>query len=132
MTANVVVPGHGLAFEGAPFDHEGNRISIRRGSGRGKCSCGLLSENLTSANARKAWHRQHKANLLAGIQEFGTDDHGREWGVSAAPGEEPWFKTESRAQAIFVLRSRQDASLNRQGVIVTRTVTPWLEVDVED
>lgn len=33
--------------------------------GHGKCSCGALSGLLPSNNQRKAWHRLHKAEILA-------------------------------------------------------------------
>ena len=63
------IKGHGLAGEGAPHDAEGKRIfkdiwSVGTGGeGRGKCSCGELSEVLPSGGARKRWHKTHKENL---------------------------------------------------------------------
>lgn len=58
------VRGHTLTGEGAPHDEHGSRIS--RGTyaaqaGRGRCSCGELSDVLPSGYARKQWHRAHKA-----------------------------------------------------------------------
>ena len=59
------IKGHGLVGEGAPHDAEGKRIwSVGTGGeGRGKCSCGELSEVLPSGMARKRWHKTHKENL---------------------------------------------------------------------
>lgn len=59
---------HTLASEGAPYNDEGRRLyPITRdgigGSGRGKCSCGLLSDILPSAARRQKWHRDHKAAI---------------------------------------------------------------------
>lgn len=58
------VYGHGLVGEGAPHDEQRHRVgrwSVTAGEGRGLCQCGALSSVLLSANQRKAWHRQHKA-----------------------------------------------------------------------
>ena len=58
------VPGHTLAFEGAPHDAAGVRVAILTGgAGRAKCSCGQLSRDLVSSTARKQWHREHKADV---------------------------------------------------------------------
>lgn len=60
------VIGHTLAFEGAAHDEHGTRLHIHTGdTGRGKCSCGTLSEVLPSGTARKAWHRAHKDDVAA-------------------------------------------------------------------
>lgn len=58
-----VVRGHGLVREGAPFDEAG-RISYDS-VGRGECGCGEKSPVLSSTNARKLWHREHKATVRA-------------------------------------------------------------------
>jgi hypothetical protein len=59
--------GHSLWYEGAAHDDNGKLVwtgAIRSsGPGRGKCECGALSEWLRSGNARKAWHREHKAQV---------------------------------------------------------------------
>lgn len=67
------VRGHGLVMEG-----RAHVVNIRGevvpewgfsgvgGLGRGLCSCGELSPLLPSAGRRKAWHRQHKADVIAG------------------------------------------------------------------
>lgn len=61
------VPGHTLRYEGAPFDARGRVLFSlpfkHGGPGRGKCSCGVLSDVLPSAGARQRWHRQHKAEV---------------------------------------------------------------------
>jgi len=60
--------GHGLRNEGAAYDDRGYPLDaggyvVRSGPGRAKCECGELSEVLPSTSARKAWHRQHKAEV---------------------------------------------------------------------
>ena len=62
---NTRLPGHELYSEGAPFDAKGRRVGWMgtSGVGRGKCSCGAMSLELTSANKRKAWHRAHKDEI---------------------------------------------------------------------
>jgi hypothetical protein len=66
MTTTARVTGHTLRFEGAAYDDHGRRITggTTAGTGRGRCSCGTLSEVLDSANQRRAWHRQHKAEQV--------------------------------------------------------------------
>lgn len=65
------IPGHGLQAKGKPFI--GGPGHWRRpgwGIGYGLCSCGEASpEQLDSDAARKRWHRQHKADVLAAQQE---------------------------------------------------------------
>jgi hypothetical protein len=65
--------GHELLYEGAAHDSLGNRTRLlyggTSGEGRAKCSCGVLSKPLTSGRARKAWHRDHKADVLAASRE---------------------------------------------------------------
>jgi hypothetical protein len=59
--------GHELFYEGAAHDAQGKRVLVIRGgtggTGRGKCSCGVLSPELTSGTKRKAWHRSHKDQI---------------------------------------------------------------------
>lgn len=63
---SVQVPGHTLAFEGAAHDEHGARLHLHTGNaGRARCSCGELSPVLASGRARKAWHREHKAEVAA-------------------------------------------------------------------
>lgn len=68
----LLVSGHTLRSEGAPFDENGNHIYPNgprggvSGTGRAKCSCGEVSEPLPSAYKRKAWHRGHKVEIRAG------------------------------------------------------------------
>ena len=65
------VPGHTLAFEGAPHlvTETGSVSRIWKyhggvsGTGRGLCSCGAMSDLLESAHQRKKWHRAHKAEV---------------------------------------------------------------------
>ena len=65
------VPGHALQCEGAPHVMSETGRVIRTynswggigGHGRGLCECGAMSDLLDSAHQRKAWHRQHKANV---------------------------------------------------------------------
>ncbi len=38
--------------------------------GPGQCSCGLLSEDLSSNAARKRWHAQHKEDVKYGRYEI--------------------------------------------------------------
>lgn len=61
--------GHELISEGAPFDIKGHPAFPARssygtgGTGRGKCSCGALSDVLDSGTKRKVWHRGHKEEI---------------------------------------------------------------------
>ena len=64
--------GHSLQNEGAAFVVNEERRVVRAwpgrgisGRGRGLCSCGALSEMLDSGYARRNWHREHKAEVLA-------------------------------------------------------------------
>ena len=60
MAANVL-KGHGLFAEGRVLAGYG----WGSGPGRGKCSCGALSETLPSTAARQRWHKEHKAEVRA-------------------------------------------------------------------
>lgn len=72
-----LVKGHALVAEGAAFDKEGDsakrakrvRYGTVRGRGRALCECGSVSPPLDSANQRKKWHREHKAEVSATRQE---------------------------------------------------------------
>lgn len=64
MPKQLRVSGHELVDEGAPFSLDGWAYWPRRGTGHGKCRCGLLSPELPSEAARKRWHRQHKEEVL--------------------------------------------------------------------
>jgi hypothetical protein len=62
---SVIVPGHALVNGGAAYAE----TSVRNrydSQGHGKCSCGERSPWLDSNAKRKAWHRQHKLDVLAG------------------------------------------------------------------
>lgn len=65
------ITGHGLIREGAAHDDNGDLdtrtwVVNTSGAGRGKCQCGALSEVLPSGNARRAWHKVHKAEVQTG------------------------------------------------------------------
>lgn len=68
---SVRVTGHALVSEGAPHDINGCRLGWQGtfGRGRAKCSCGALSDVLPSGYQRKRWHREHKAEVLADLEE---------------------------------------------------------------
>jgi hypothetical protein len=54
--------GHGLRHEGRYWT--GLRY-VSGGMAPGVCECGAKSDDLPSANARKRWHRDHKADVQA-------------------------------------------------------------------
>lgn len=60
---------HTLKFAGTPYSAAGKAIfedtSVSAGPGRALCSCGELSPKFQSGNARRQWHRDHKAMHLA-------------------------------------------------------------------
>lgn len=66
------VSGHTLRSEGQPYKvlvvtDAGTTIPQREHhskTGRGLCSCGVLSDVLPSNGRRKQWHRDHKSALL--------------------------------------------------------------------
>ena len=66
------VIGHTLDSEGAASavsdcvtcNEPRNYWMRASGPGHGKCSCGAYSEHLPSRRQRKAWHRQHKGDVL--------------------------------------------------------------------
>ncbi|GGM27981.1 hypothetical protein GCM10011608_11030 [Micromonospora sonchi] len=53
--------GHALPYEGRVKDSHGQFVAV----GPAVCSCGAISGPLTSANARKRWHAEHKAAVRA-------------------------------------------------------------------
>jgi hypothetical protein len=63
------VRGHGLKADGSPFTADGepiyNPVKYGAGVGRGRCQCGVQSEDLSSAAERKEWHAGHLAQLRA-------------------------------------------------------------------
>lgn len=58
----LLVPGHTLRHEGAPFlmDKDGKTVRNSGTHGRALCSCGWLSDLLLSTSARQRAHREHK------------------------------------------------------------------------
>lgn len=58
------VRGHALRDEGMPFE-KGVRLPVYGSLGYGRYECGAESPLLDTTAARKRWHRQHKAELLA-------------------------------------------------------------------
>ena len=70
MSKNSRVAGHELQAEGAAYQKSAfHRYPYRvrtigtGGLGFGLCSCGARSGVLNSGNLRKAWHRNHKAEV---------------------------------------------------------------------
>ena len=69
--AAVRVPGHTLRSEGKPYKvlvvtEAGTQVSQRvydSKTGRALCSCGALSDLLTTDGQRKRWHRAHKTEI---------------------------------------------------------------------
>jgi hypothetical protein len=58
---SIILNGHSLYREGHPAGFSLGYTGI----GKGKCSCGALSEDLPSNAARQRWHRQHKEEIIA-------------------------------------------------------------------
>ena len=76
MPKNTRLAGHTLRSEGMPFVWVdwGTGFDWRQASGwtgKGICSCGATSDELTSNNARKRWHADHKAQMRAALGEEG-------------------------------------------------------------
>ena len=63
-----LVNGHTLKREGQPHDNNGVWRGRGYWEGRGKCSCGALSDVLSTHSARKRWHKRHKAEVLNGMK----------------------------------------------------------------
>ncbi len=57
------VPGHALRRNGYGHDPAGRYVG--RAGGRAACGCGVMSGWLDSTAARKWWHRDHRAEVLA-------------------------------------------------------------------
>lgn len=65
MPRNTRVSGHWLIQEGWPHDSTGRQLRRDALQGRGKCSCGALSDWLPTTAARQRWHRYvHKLAVL--------------------------------------------------------------------
>lgn len=82
------VPGHTLRLEGAPHDETGRRISCGwhggvSGEGRALCSCGEMSDVLSSATRRQLWHKDHKQDVL--LREYAEDRPDLPWNQSFRP-----------------------------------------------
>lgn len=79
MAENIRIAGHALLREGLPYDDQGRYPLSSQGEkqqqGRAKCSCGALSPNLPSGAQRKAWHREHKAEVREQVVP-GADESG--------------------------------------------------------
>ena len=86
--ARGAVRGHGLLARGEAYlagdcfvgrcstnvghtvrQENGSNHASSRGIGHAVCRCGVLSEHLSTAKERIAWHRQHKARALLGQPE---------------------------------------------------------------
>jgi len=59
---------HSLKHNGAAYNDAAALINpdtkVTAGEGRALCTCGLLSEQLSSGSARRAWHKQHRITEL--------------------------------------------------------------------
>lgn len=59
---------HSLKHNGAAYNDAAALINpdtkVTSGEGRALCTCGILSEQLPSGSARRAWHKEHKLNAL--------------------------------------------------------------------
>lgn len=65
MPRNTRVSGHYLIREGFPHDSNGYELGWQAKQGRGKCSCGALSDWYDTTAARQRWHSSHKADIVA-------------------------------------------------------------------
>lgn len=56
---------HNLKHNGAAYNDQAALINpdpkVTSGAGRALCTCGILSEELPTGGARRAWHKAHKA-----------------------------------------------------------------------
>jgi hypothetical protein len=70
------LPGHALKWAGrcsSEFYYRKNQPE------RAICECGAESPDLpNTVEARKAWHRQHKADMIDTFVHNGMDDRGNE------------------------------------------------------
>lgn len=58
---------HNLKHNGAAYNDAAELIygpTVTAGAGRALCTCGILSEELPSGGARRAWHKTHKLAAL--------------------------------------------------------------------
>ena len=75
MKGQTLLTGHTLFEEGRAVVHpdctvcRGLSWQARRRKGHAKCSCGALSEHLTSGYQRKRWHREHKDEIRAAAKQ---------------------------------------------------------------
>lgn len=63
------LPGHALRRDGAPHDEYGRLVNpdkprSRAGTGRAFCECGASSPVLANGEERRAWHNQHKVDVV--------------------------------------------------------------------
>lgn len=62
---------HSLRYNGAAFNADGDLINadtkVTSGSGRAACSCGVLSDKLTTGAARRNWFKAHKEEAAAAV-----------------------------------------------------------------
>ena len=60
---------HALKHNGAPYNDAAALVhadpKVTSGEGRALCTCGILSEQLATGAARRAWHKEHKAQAAA-------------------------------------------------------------------
>lgn len=70
MPTSQRIKGHTLVAEGDPHDRFGIPTWTYGGpvTGSGRCRCGVQSEPLPTTAARKRWHREHKAEVLARVE----------------------------------------------------------------
>lgn len=69
LTDSTRLVGHSLMAEGAAFDDDGERVAYNTvgGMGRGRCSCGEMSEPVPSGLQRQGWHSGHKKEIRAAL-----------------------------------------------------------------
>lgn len=60
------IRGHALLHEGRT---KVGYFHLDNGFGPASCECGVESPDLTSTAARKRWHKEHKAEVLAAVEE---------------------------------------------------------------
>lgn len=66
----LLLPGHKLRQQGAPYEWDGRKWFIAKGKvGKGLCTCGAPSPTLMNDNQRKVWHRQHREDIIADMPD---------------------------------------------------------------